>query len=60
MIEYDINKDGAASYELAMKMIGEKFKQGECLKSDKGRCIVCGKGKCRIENNVREEKRQTN
>lgn len=46
--DYDFHEDGRKSYELAMKILGERVKGGECLRRD-GRCVICGRGECRAK-----------
>lgn len=49
--DYCVETDGRCSYELAMEIIGEQFKRGECVKRGE-RCAVCGKNDCRVKKGV--------
>lgn len=44
---YDLHKDGAGSYELAMAALAERWRRGECFKTERG-CMFCG-GECRVK-----------
>jgi hypothetical protein len=47
--DYDLDEDGRRSYELAIKILGQRMRDGECLRLD-GRCVFCGWEECRLEN----------
>lgn len=55
MTDYDITRDGPASYEVGVQTAGRDIKAGFCARRD-GRCWLCGRGVCVHEKEAKDDR----